>query len=313
MTEDPKPDPELYAPLARYDGERPPAPSWFEAAMASEPEVLRVPVLGAGIEALVWGETGKPGLLLMHGAGAHAGWWRALAPYLAQDYRVAAFSFSGMGGSDWRDAYSLETYVEEGKAVVEAAGLASAGAPMLVGHSFGGRVTARWTATAGEGLKGAVVLDSIIREPGAPRVAPPFGARSVKAYPTLAAALARFRLAPVQPCANAFLLDAVAREALGPPRSGEPGYSWRFDPDLWPKLDDAGRDTATDLLAARCQVALIFGEGSEIMPADRVERVRALAPHMPLAMIPEAGHHLMLSQPLAVVSALRTLFSVWPR
>ena len=37
-------------------------------------------------------------LLFLHGNGAHADWWSFIAPFFAAEYRVAALSWSGMGG-----------------------------------------------------------------------------------------------------------------------------------------------------------------------------------------------------------------------
>ena len=87
------------APLAHLRGQRP-APDWFEQALRHAPQRTWHEVAGARIETLAWGEIGKPGLLLLHGNGAHADWWSFIAPLLASDYRVAALSWSGMGGSD---------------------------------------------------------------------------------------------------------------------------------------------------------------------------------------------------------------------
>ena len=101
------------APLARFGGAKPPAPAWFEAALARAPERRSVEVEGANIESLSWGERGKPGLLFLHGNGAHADWWSFIAPFFADTHRVAALSWSGMGGSDHREHYSLDTFVAE--------------------------------------------------------------------------------------------------------------------------------------------------------------------------------------------------------
>jgi pimeloyl-ACP methyl ester carboxylesterase len=312
MAEDPA-DPSLSAPLAAFAGERPPAPAWYDRALAQAPESFRIPVDGAEIEGLVWGELGKPGLLLMHGAGGHAGWWRPTAPNLARDHRVAAFSLSGMGRSGWRPAYSLDGYADEALSVIAAAGLDAAGAPVVVGHSFGGRVAMRLAAREGRRLKAAIAVDTIIRAPGAPGMRGGlWPARPTRLYPTLAEALARFRLAPLQPCENLFLVDAVARESLGPPHEGGEGWTWTFDPMLWAQLEDAGR-AYEDLLAAACPVGLIFGDRSQLMGPAQVAMVRALAPQVPIAIVPEAEHHVMLDQPLALVAALGAMLAGWPR
>ena len=301
------------APLAAFEGERPPAPAWFDRVMAVEPERLAVEVEGAQIEALAWGPRGAPGLVLLHGAGGHAGWWRFVAPLLAHSYRVAAFSLSGMGASDWRERYSMDTYADEAAAVAQAAGLFDAVAkPLVAGHSFGGRAVLRLAAREGERWRGAVVIDSIIRRLGEPRMKGGlWEPRPTRIYPTMAAALARFRLAPLQPCENLFLVDAVAREGIGPPRDGGEGFTWRFDPYLWPNLD-GGPEVAADLAAARCPIALIYGARSRIMPAERVALVRQIAPSVPLTAIAEAEHHVMLDQPIALAAALEAHLALWP-
>ena len=95
-------EPHQMAPLAAYHGHKPPAPAWFERAVAAEPERTFVEFEGARIETLAWGERGKPGLMLLHGGAAHADWWSFVAPLFAREHRVVASSFTGMGRSDWR-------------------------------------------------------------------------------------------------------------------------------------------------------------------------------------------------------------------
>ena len=105
-------DPRLYAPLASFAGKAPPAPGWFRHAIEQKPERSFVEVLGAKIETLAWGERGKPGILFMHGNGAHADWWSFIAPFFAAHYRVAAMSWSvtigmiiGVLSAVWRNRW----------------------------------------------------------------------------------------------------------------------------------------------------------------------------------------------------------------
>jgi pimeloyl-ACP methyl ester carboxylesterase len=42
------------------------------------------------------------------------------------------------------------------------------------------------------------------------------------------------------------------------------------------------------------------------------EMARLVPGGLPVAALPDAGHHPMLDQPLALVAALRTLLAVWP-
>src|ERR1700710_717344 len=95
--------------LAPFEGRVPERPAWFSDALRHEPERRFHVVQGAKIEALSWGEIGKPGLLLLHGKMAHADWWSFIAPFFAARHRVTALSWSGMGGSEWRESYSVDT------------------------------------------------------------------------------------------------------------------------------------------------------------------------------------------------------------
>ncbi len=301
-------DQQQLAPLAAFGGAVPPAPPWFTAALADVPERHVVVVNGSMVELLTWGEAGKPGLLLLHGNGAHADWWDFIAPFFAADYRVAALSWSGMGGSAHREHYDLPGFVAQIFACSEAAGLfASKVKPVIVGHSFGGLPMMTAAATAGERLKAAVIVDSPFRQMGQGR--PPNATdRPHRIYTTLAEALARFRFAPLQSAPNAYIVDHIARGSL---IEVPGGWQWRFDPYLWSRFDFG---TPTDWLAKPgCPVALIWGERSALLPPEMVRDVRGLLPPGAQAFgIPGAAHHVMVDQPLAFVSALRGLLAGWP-
>jgi pimeloyl-ACP methyl ester carboxylesterase len=299
----------LRSPLGAYNGERPPAPAWFEAAVAVTPEASRVTVDGSALEVLTWGEVGKPGLLFLHGNGAHAGWWRFIAPFFADTYRIAAFSWSGMGRSDHRPDYSMESFIDELFGVAAAAGLGPK--PIAIAHSFGGFVTMHAAHRFGDRLTAAIIIDTPFRRPGEDSFGRPPNAtnRPHKVYPTLAEALARFRYAPEQPSENAYITDLIARGSL---IEAEGGWTWAFDPYLFTKFD-APEDRRL-LTEPHCPVAYIWGELSRLLPPERVDYIRSqLPPGSPMIGIPDAHHHVMVDQPLALVAALRALLETWPR
>lgn len=308
------------APLAHTRGERPPAPAWFDAALRQFPERSFVTVQGARIEMLTWGERGEPGILLMHGNAAHADWWSFVAPLLTPEYRVAAMSWSGMGGSDWREAYAIDLCAEEAMTVAQAAGLFDADVkPVFVGHSFGGAPTIACAARFGERLRAAIALDTPIwspemRKAREGRRGPPREPKAHNVYPTLEAALLRFRFLPAQPVANDFIAHHIARASLrrAPlPNGGGEGWTWRFDPFLWKKFRRG--DTAADLKSARCPVALMWGERSQLFGPEVLAYMRSLVPAgSPLIAVPDADHHVMVDQPLGLVVALQTLLANWP-
>jgi pimeloyl-ACP methyl ester carboxylesterase len=302
-------------PLAAYHGAQPPAPKWFEEAIAHPYETRYALCEGARIQYQRWGDARRPGLLLVHGNGAHAHWWDFIAPYLAADFHVVALTFSGMGDSGWRDSYAMDLFAREQLAVCEDAGLfAHAEKPIIVAHSFGGFVTLVTGAEYGDRFTGVVIVDSPVNPPDREQRGPPRKVRGNKVYPTLEAALARFRLAPPQPCENHYILDYIARWSLarrsiedGP---GE-GWGWKFDPAIWQRFS-ASRPSDELLRATRCRIALMKGDKSSIFEDNVQDYMAGLLGHQaPFIVIPEARHHIMLDQPLAFVAALRTLLQEW--
>ena len=305
----PIPDSPREGPLAALAGAVPPAPGWFDEAVAVAPESAFVEVAGVPIHYLRWGDKSRPGLLLAHGNAAHAYWWSFIAPWLARDYNVAALDFSGMGDSGWRESYSMELFAEEQLAVCEAAGMFAPGEPpVIVAHSFGGFVTMLTAALHGERLAGTVIVDSPVNPPDRAHGGPP--SRAIKpnrVYPDLAAALARFRLMPPQPCENLYLMDWVARRSL---KEVEGGVTWKFDPAIW--QDFSIGDMAARLKATKCRIAIFRGENSVLLPSEIGEYMfNLLGRAAPVVEIPLAQHHVMLDQPLAFVAALRALLADW--
>lgn len=325
-----KPDDEAGAPirpLAHLNGVIPPAPDWFCDAINAPHETGSVEVEGAKICYSTWGTLGQPGLLLVHGGRAHRRWWHPFAPMLAEHYRVSAIDLSGLGDSHRRARYSLTCHAAEIFAVCEAAGLNSAGRPLVIGHSFGGWATLGAVEIAGERLGGAVIIDTPFGIPDPDEgYTIKMGRNHTKAstpdklyttnkiYPTIEEPISRFRLLPSQPGSEFYLLDYIARNGLEEardPDTGAAGWRWKFDPAHGRNFDiHFDRDL---FLAARCPLAFIYGEKSQFASGEGFAHMRKQARgRSPFMMIPEGHHHLMLDQPLAFITALRSLLTSWP-
>ena len=63
------------------------APGWFRRALAEPYADEEVTVEGATVHYLAWGAAGRPGLVFVHGGGAHAHWWTHVAAHFARDHR----------------------------------------------------------------------------------------------------------------------------------------------------------------------------------------------------------------------------------
>ncbi|MFD3811785.1 alpha/beta fold hydrolase [Rhodococcus sp. NPDC058639] len=284
------------------------APRWFTDALATPVDKGTVEVDGATIAYRAWGDAGNPGVVLVHGGMAHSGWWDHIGPQLAAGRRVVALDLSGHGDSAHRSHYSLESWSAEVLAVAEAGGID--GRPVLIGHSMGGIVSFAASHMQGDRLHGVVILDSPIRdltpEEVEMRTKIAANAGPPKVYPSVDAAVARFRLVPPQDTAEPFVLEHIARESL---KQVEGGWSWKFD-NL--RMGREGRGSL-ESMAPRCRVAYFRCERGIVDGALAARIGRQLGPDTLMVELPAAGHHPMIDQPLAVVTAARTVLATWER
>ncbi len=280
-------------------------PTWFSRSLASTPESRRIDCNGCEIHYLAWGPVGAPGLVFIHGGAAHAHWWSFLVPLLADHYRVSAMDLSGHGDSGRRSRYELSDWADEVLAVAADADMAPR--PVVVGHSMGGFVSIGTAALHGDRLGGIVILDSPVSAPDpemeAARQGNIFG--PLRVYPDVATALTRFRTVPEQDHYLPYVMDHVGRHSLRPV---EGGVSWKYDPDIFVPARSEPRQL---LPRVSCRVALFRAEHGLVTPEIGDYMYDLLGRVAPVVEIPEAGHHLMLDQPLLLLTALRTLLADW--
>lgn len=292
-------------------------PAWFDRAVTTAPETGDVDVAGARVRWSAWGARDLPTLVLVHGGAAHAGWWSPLAPLFADGFRVVAPDLTGHGDSDHRDVYDVAVWADEVMAVAAAAG--GTGRPVVVGHSMGGFVTIAVAARSGADLDGVVVVDAPVRRPDPESEEGLTGRmfRAPKVYPDVDTAVSHFHLVPPQPCENGWYVAHVARGSV---RDVPGGVGWKFDPGVF--TSRTGPNEASEfgplLARAACRVAIVNGAGSDIVDADvRAYMAELLADSpagragVPFVEIPEARHHVLLDQPLALVTALRAVTASW--
>ena len=261
-----------------------------------------VQVDGRRVHYVVSGAPDAPTLILIHGGGAHTGWWHLLAPLLEAEWRTVALDLSGHGGdSDPRPEYGLEGWCEEVIAVAEAVGDPSV---VLIGHSMGGGVALAAAALDPRLPSGVALLDSAVWAPYLSRFE---GKGPPTVYPSREAAIDAFRLMPPQPATNRAAEESLAPMSIAP-RDG--GWSWKWDPTALRSFDG----TAVRRLLGRieCPVVEIAGELSDHVGDDSIELIRAeLGQPVPLIRIPGAYHHVMLDRPREVAAALVPYLREW--
>jgi pimeloyl-ACP methyl ester carboxylesterase len=278
-------------------------PSWFTEALAAPVEAAVVEVDSVPIAYRAWGSRDGRGMVLVHGGAAHSRWWDHIGPLLSDGHRVAAIDLSGHGDSGRREKYTLDSWAHEVLAVAADAGIAAP--PIIIGHSMGGFVALRAAGIYGAALAGIVVIDSPVQdltpEDRAARDERAFG--PLRAYPSAEAAIARFRPIPDQPVLPYVRAHVAATSIHQVPG----GWSWKFDPAIF------GRSQATPALLHQfdCRVALFHAEHGIVPPQTTELMYDKLGRRAPVIEIPAAGHHVMLDQPIALVTGLRTLLSDW--
>lgn len=280
----------------------PDLPAWFQRAIETASESKFVDAAGARIHYLAWNaqERDKPPLLFLHGMRGHARWWSFMAPYFLTRYRVFALDFSGMGQSEGRALFTPESFLEDIKAVIAAEGSEPFS---LVAHSFGGTRALRLCADEPALIKQAVILDSYAHFPALEKEEPHITPRPRKLYASYEDARARYRLTPAEHAAAPYIVDYIAHHSI---EQVEGGFRWRFADNLGGKLIEV--DGPSMLARIRVPIICMHGELSRVTRNGRAQRI---ADHIPNARgsiaIPEAHHHVMLDQPLALIAALRAV------
>jgi pimeloyl-ACP methyl ester carboxylesterase len=284
----------------------PDAPAWFARAVSAPYGHGAVDVAGCPVHYLHWGERGRRGLVFVHGGGAHAHWWTPVAAAFAAPFRVVAIDLSGHGDSGHRDAYDPEQWADEVMAVAGDAGID--GLPVLIGHSMGGFITIVTAARHPEGLAGVIVCDSPVTEAD-PEISAHDAFGRPRTYPTVEAAVARFRTVPPQDHYLDYVVDFVARHSL---REVDGGWQWKFDRRIFEQFARGVRGLAVPYLSqVDCRLALLRSEYGLVTPEIGDFMFEKLGRVTPVIEIPEAGHHAMLDQPLILLTALRTLLADW--
>jgi pimeloyl-ACP methyl ester carboxylesterase len=298
-------------------------PAWFVDSLVHRPTDHVIYVNDTKIHYLRYDtdrQTSKQLLLFVHGGWAHAHWWDFIAPFFCEEYAVVAVDMSGHGESDHLDSYSRDSDLAHLQGVIQDTGVDSQHKPVIVGHSRGGFVALHLAREIGEQLGGVVILDSFVRPPEIAMRPPPTNPNK-RWYSTKQELLSRFRLSPPQDCSNEFLVSYIASHSV----AKEPeGFTWKFDKELIPKepeLQDPNFpvEASQRLRCLKCRAGLFYGTRSAFFADEATVKYmnQELRQHPPggvpskLVPIIDAGHHMMLDQPIAVITAIATLLTQW--
>ena len=260
---------------------------------------------------VVWGDRGKPPLLLIHGGRDHCRNWDAVAAGLRDRYTIYGPDLRGHGDSDWAlgGMYSLPEFV------LDVATLAASiqGPLTLIGHSLGGAIALQYAGTFPERIAKVVAIEGWGPPPMAHRLAHlrmrhwtehmhEMEERRPRRYASLEDATRRMMEA------NPHLTSEMAHHLTvhGSRRNDDGSLSWKFDNYVRIRSPyEFNLEDAEDIWAQiRSPVLLIKGAESWALDPDKDGRVRAIRNHHTVT-IGGAGHwvhHDQLKRFLEVVS-----------
>jgi pimeloyl-ACP methyl ester carboxylesterase len=283
-------------------------PSWFDTAVSHPRTAHHVLAAGVPVHVTGWNadELGKPPLLFVHGFRANAHWWDHIAPFFVQRHRVFALELSGMGRSGRRATYARSDFVADIVSAVQWLRSAAHGLPLaVVGHSYGGSRLLEACAHHPGLIEHAIVLDSPVPLAGDAAQRPARRGR-VEPDEERDSILARFRLVPEQPALTCVRRYVAERSIVAVPQSG---WRWQFDPGI---LEAVGGTTPRDdeLRSIAARVDVVRGEYSTVVSADMATRIATLLRRgRGPVEIPQAHHHLMFDEPLALIGVLKALLA----
>ncbi len=251
-------------------------------------------------------------LVLIHGASGNTrDFTFALAPRLAEEFRVTVVDRPGLGwSSDTGGASTDPAY----QARTIAGALASLGVtrPLVLGQSYGGAVALAWALEAAEILApSALVLVSA--------AAMPWRGGLGFRYDFLSS---RLGLATALPLATAYLPESIVRHEIGGIFAPEPvpeGYATYIGAGLTLRravmranlLQVAGLKPHLARLSTRypgltLPVEMVHGTADQIVPPQiHAEPAARLLPAAALDMIEGAGHMPHHTRPDRVIAAIR--------
>ena len=211
-------------------------------------------------------------ILLLHGWGCNCTTFGAAQQWLEQHFRVIAVDFAGFGQSEEPcEVWGIEEYTRSVEALAKAEGIEN---PILIGHSFGGRVSIVYSSR--NSVRKVILVDAAGVKPK----------RSMKYYAKVYSFKLLKRIAPV------FLGKERAQELIEKRRakSGSSDYN-QASPMMRAILSKVVNEDLCHLMPKIVAPTLLFwGERDTATPLADAKRMEKLIPDAGLVTVAGAGH-----------------------
>lgn len=233
--------------------------------------------------------SGRPGVLLVHGAGQSSVHFSGLLGILGQQTRAVALDLPGHGGSPGlspsvQPPWLLERYRDIVAEFAEKLGL---GKFVLVGHSMGGAVGQLFALSMGDRLEALVLVATAGRLKVAPMI--------------LQAIREQFQMLPQMIAAVGYSPSASSAQVA---HWAEQQLQASQDVVLADFRACARFDVRQQLAEITCPVTIVSGADDRLTPPLLQDQLETRIPRSRLVRISRAGHFVFMERPEPVADAI---------
>lgn len=234
-------------------------------------------------------EKGEKTVILMHGWGCDHTTVASIERVASScGYRVVNVDFPGFGDSqEPTDVWGVEDYTRQIEALTKELGIKS---PILLGHSFGGRVGILYASR--NQVEKLILVDAAGIKPK----------RSLKYYWKV------YSFKAVKRLMYLFLGKDAAEKRLDAKRAkaGSSDYA-NASPMMRRILSKVVNEDLTDRLhLIKAPTLLIWGENDTATPLSDAQKMEKLIPDAGLVSFPGCGHYSFLDNPIQFAAVLRS-------
>ncbi len=281
-------------------------PSLLQAAPYTDHTVT---VAGLKLHVQDYGTPGKPPMLCVHGGAAHAHWFDFVASGFTADYHVRAYDQRGHGDSQWDTSaqpdYSYERYAADLHELTEKLDLRDF---ILVGHSMGGVVSTVYLGTYPGRAKAFILIDSTIAMPP-DRIAnmKAVGNREGRSYADQPEFMANYKVRPAGSTAAPEIVRHLAMNSGRPFTESDGRWRYKFDRNVYAMRERM--DSYPYWSNIKIPALLMKGGRSARITPEVIAGVQSNAPHVRVAEVPDADHHVTLDNPQGFITATKAFLN----
>ena len=124
---------------------------------------MKINIKGSSVNYICYGNEKGKDIILLHGWGQNIEMMKYIGDRLSSDFHITILDFPGFGNSEEpKEAYSNDDYVEVVEELAKELKLKN---PILIGHSFGGRIAIKYSSKKENNVSKVVLFGSpCIRE-----------------------------------------------------------------------------------------------------------------------------------------------------